>query len=88
MLVVTVDNLSTRYRTLPTDVLARATTFDLYVANTATRWENRQRDIAEGKIQPKKTKIDDLTRYMDIAKKAHSELPVGKKEEGSDGKSS
>lgn len=83
MLVVTVDNLSTRYRTLPTDVLARATTFDLYVANTATRWENRQRDLAEGKIQPK-AKKNDLSRYMELAKKAHAERVIDKKGKGSD----
>lgn len=63
---------------MPTDVLARATTFDLYVANTAIKWENRQRDIAEGRVQPTVSKADELQRYMELAKKAHSERVIDK----------
>lgn len=54
MLFVTLDRLGQRYKSTPTDILASATTFDLYVANIATLYERRQSDIAEGKVSPRK----------------------------------
>ncbi|CAB4153747.1 hypothetical protein UFOVP635_25 [uncultured Caudovirales phage] len=58
MLIITLDRLGQRYKSTPTDILAYATTFDLYVADIAAKWEKRQIDISEGKINPAK----DLTQ--------------------------
>ena len=54
MLFVTIDRLAQRYKATPTEILASATSFDLYVANIATQYERRQADIAEGKVSPRK----------------------------------
>lgn len=54
--------MSTRYRTLPSQVLAKGTTFDLHVANVGLLWEQHQRQLAEAKangheVKPKAPKL-------------------------------
>lgn len=41
-MLVTIDNLASRYHCLPTQVLAQGTTFDLRVCEIATEWANRR----------------------------------------------
>jgi hypothetical protein len=41
-MILTLDNLATKYHCLPSEALATATTFDLYVLDVATRWSNYQ----------------------------------------------
>lgn len=38
---------------LPSEVLGKATTFDLYVLDVSTKWANRQRTIAQGGVPQK-----------------------------------
>ena len=45
-MIVTLDNLATRYHCLPSEAMTRATTFDLHVLDVATRWSNRQHEMA------------------------------------------
>lgn len=40
-MTLTIHNIAKEYGLLPSKVLASATTFDLYVIDTATRWQNR-----------------------------------------------
>ena len=72
MMVITLDNLAHRYSCLPSEVLRRGSTFDLYVLDVSTRWLSYRQDIAEGKIQPKGKK-QDLQWYMDLARREDSE---------------
>lgn len=44
--MLTVDNLAQRYSKLPTECLAHATTFDLQVADIATKWANHKTEQA------------------------------------------
>lgn len=46
-MILALDNLSTRYHCLPSEVLATATTFDLRVSEIATMWFNRQNNPEE-----------------------------------------
>lgn len=49
MLTLTLDNLAHRYQLLPSEALARATTFDLYVLDISTKWVKYQQDLQEGR---------------------------------------
>ena len=40
MLLISLDNLSFRYGCLPSEALARATTFDLSVLHVSSQWQN------------------------------------------------
>jgi hypothetical protein len=76
-LLVIIDNISTRYHKLPSEVLAKATTFDLLVANTGTMWEIKQREEAEAKasgkpIPPKAPKLS-KEQMIAMIKRARSE---------------
>lgn len=48
MLCLTLDHLANRYHLLPSEAMARATTFDLHVLDVATQWQKRQDAIARG----------------------------------------
>lgn len=54
MMILTLNNLAKAYKLLPSEALARATTFDLYVLDVASRHTRYQQDIAEGKQVPKR----------------------------------
>lgn len=43
-MAITLDNLASRYHLLPSECLVRASTFDLYILNTSTKWENHKRE--------------------------------------------
>lgn len=44
--MVTLDNMATRYHCLPSEVLDRATTFDLAVMDSSIRWHQFQEEVA------------------------------------------
>lgn len=48
-MVLTVHNLAENYKCLPTEVMARATTFDLYVLDVHTKWVKYQHQEATNK---------------------------------------
>jgi hypothetical protein len=48
-MVLTVHNLADAYKCLPSDILANATTFDLYVLDVHTKWVKYQHQEAENK---------------------------------------
>jgi hypothetical protein len=50
-MILTVHNLAENYKCLPSEVLARATTFDLYVLDVHTKWvkyQHEQEKIRQG----------------------------------------
>lgn len=47
MMILTVHNLAKTYKLLPSEVLGRASTFDLYVLDTFHRYSKYQEDKAE-----------------------------------------
>lgn len=48
-MILTINNLAKTYGLLPTEVLARATTFDLYVLDVSARWQQHQHEQITGK---------------------------------------
>lgn len=46
-MLLTIDTLAQRYKVLPSQCLEQASTFDLYVMNTATEWSSRQQAYAQ-----------------------------------------
>jgi hypothetical protein len=48
-MILTVHNLAHAYKCLPSDILANATTFDLYVLDVHTKWVKYQHQEAENK---------------------------------------
>lgn len=48
-MIITLDNLASKYHCLPSEAIERGTTFDLYVLDVSTKWHNRQHDIAQGR---------------------------------------
>ena len=69
MMIVTLDNLANRYNCLPSEALARADTFDLYVLDVSARYARYRQDIAEGRTSdPSVTKVpsvDEMKRMID-----------------------
>ena len=51
-MILTIHNLAENYKCLPSEVLARATTFDLYVLDVHTKWfkyQQEQQKLEQGK---------------------------------------
>lgn len=48
-MLITLDNLAHRYRCLPSEALARSTTFDLYVLDVSSKWMRHQQERADGR---------------------------------------
>jgi hypothetical protein len=46
-MILTLDRLAERYHCLPSEALARATTFDLHVMDTTSRHQRYQQSCAE-----------------------------------------
>lgn len=69
--MITIDNISTRYHKLPSEILANATTFDLLVANTGIQWQQKQQEDAEAEASGK-PKAQKLTQQemLDMIKRA------------------
>jgi hypothetical protein len=53
-MILTLDNLAARYHCLPSEALARSSTFDLYVLDVGARWTNYQHEKANSKSAVKK----------------------------------
>jgi hypothetical protein len=47
--ILSIDTLAQRYSVLPSELLDRATTFDLYICNSALRYQQIRQNEAEGK---------------------------------------
>ena len=45
--MITIDNLAHRYGCLPSEIIDRATTFDLDILHISSRWEVESRKRAE-----------------------------------------
>jgi hypothetical protein len=41
MALLSIDNLAARYHCLPSEVLVKATTFDLHILDLSTRYQNK-----------------------------------------------
>ena len=53
-MILTLDNLASRYHCLPSEALERGTTLDLHVLDVSARWSNHQHELAEAERTGKK----------------------------------
>lgn len=65
-MVMLIDTLGERYGRLPSEVIRSATTFDIFVADTAIAYRNAQMDRANGnnQIDPSKYSEEDLLKVL------------------------
>lgn len=48
MAILSIDTMSQRYGVLPSELLQRATTFDLFVCNSSMRYQQNKESEAKG----------------------------------------
>lgn len=49
-MIMMIDTMAERYKLLPSEVLNRASTFDLYVLDAAVSYQNHQHKKQSGKV--------------------------------------
>ena len=64
MMMLTLDNLASRYHCLPSEALARSSTFDLVVLDISAKWARHQQDVAEGRTPSGKLPSQDEMKAM------------------------
>ena len=60
-MMLSLDNLASRYGMLPSEALARATTLDLHILDVGAKWVNHQQELAKAGntdvMKPKRSKL-------------------------------
>jgi hypothetical protein len=63
-MIVLVDTMAERYGMLPSEVMGRATTFDLFICDTAIGYRNYQNDKAAGRTpSAPQMSLDELMEF-------------------------
>jgi hypothetical protein len=75
-MILSIHNLAENYKCLPTEVLERATTFDLYVLDVHTRWVKYQHEQEKARYEgrgnlPKVPKLSQQ-QMLDMIKRTRS----------------
>ena len=67
--ILQIDALGKRYGLLPSEVLVRANSFDLYILDCSLTFENfhHRKSMNKGKVDPKDYDIEALKRINDRA---------------------
>ena len=68
-LIMLIDTMADRYKMLPSEVMNRASTFDIYVMDAALSYQNYQRKKQEGKLA-EELSTDELQEMMRKARGA------------------
>lgn len=68
-MLLSIDAIGKRYSVLPSEVLDRASTFDLVVIDAALGYEKYITDKAEGKREAPKLSQDEMTKMLERTKK-------------------
>lgn len=66
-MIILIDTMAERYGILPSEVMSRATTFDMFVADTAIGYRNYLNDKASGKAsiyKPESYSQDELLSIL------------------------
>ena len=75
-MILSIHNLAENYKCLPTEVLERATTFDLYVLDVHTKWVKYQHEQEKArrdghKVIPKAPRLSQQ-QMLDMIKRTRS----------------
>jgi hypothetical protein len=68
-MLLSIDALGKRYSLLPSEVMSKASTFDLVVLDAALGYQNYIQNQAEGKKAPVKASQEDLMAAMERVNK-------------------
>lgn len=68
-MIVSLDNLAHRYHCLPSEVLERGSTFDLYVLDISTRYHQYRSQFSDGKLPAKMPTKDEMLTMLENARK-------------------
>jgi hypothetical protein len=68
-MVLTLDTIGERYGMLPSEVLSRGSTLDIYVMDVALSYHEYQRKKSEKKVDSDMFEPDQLKAMMDRVKK-------------------
>ena len=49
-LILSLDTMAERYKMLPSELMNRATTFDIYIMDAALSYHEHRRKLSEGKV--------------------------------------
>lgn len=67
-MLLSIDAIGKRYSLLPSEVMSKASTFDLVVLDAAIGFEVYLQDKAEGKKETPKLSLDEMTKMMERTK--------------------
>jgi hypothetical protein len=77
-MLVSLDNLASRYHLLPSECLQRADSFDMYVLNVSAKWEEKKREEINmgqqgAKAKPKTPKLtqEQMISMINVVKERH-----------------
>jgi hypothetical protein len=65
-MILTVHNLADNYKCLPSEILSRATTFDLYVLDIHTKWIKYQHEQRESESTGRSTRSARLDSKLSV----------------------
>ena len=68
-MILSIDALGKRYSLLPSEVMTKASTFDLVVLDAALGYQNYMQDKAEGKKQTPKLSQEEMMAAMERVRK-------------------
>jgi len=68
-MLLSIDALGKRYSLLPSEVMTKASTFDLVVLDAALGYQSYIQDQAEGKKAPSNVKQEDLMAVLERVNK-------------------
>lgn len=67
-LILAIDGIADRYSLLPSEVLQRASTFDLFILDTVVTFQNQARARAEGNQAPPDLSQEELLEILKSSK--------------------
>lgn len=63
-MILTIDTLAERYKLLPSEVMNRGSTFDLYIMDAAMSYHNHQHSKNMKEVNPNDYSTDELLDMM------------------------
>lgn len=64
-MILTLDNLASRYHILPSEAARNADTFDIYVMDLSSKWNKKQTDKANGVDSTPNYSVDELAAILE-----------------------
>ncbi|CAB4153399.1 hypothetical protein UFOVP623_21 [uncultured Caudovirales phage] len=71
-MILTIDTLAERYKMLPSEIMARSTTFDLYVMDAAMSYHNYQQKKAQNHGVPPAPELSE-SEMLEIIRKTRKD---------------